>query len=76
MDEEFLAPYRLLAEVVAEAAEELGDQDVVQMLEMFVELDQSYEGFYKCRSALQSQVTSRDANRLLKQALDHGLSLD
>ena len=46
------------------------------MLELFSELDQSYEGFYLCREALQTQLRKRDTNRMLHKALDHGMTIN
>ena len=52
LDDEFLEPYRLLGRAIEGIVEQLGDHDIIQMLDLFTELDQSYEGFYGCREAL------------------------
>ena len=49
MDEEFLEPYKLLAKQIEKIATDLGDRDIIQMLNVYTELDQSYEGFYLVR---------------------------
>ena len=46
LDEEFLEPYKLLAKQIEKIATDLGDRDIIQMLNVYTELDQSYEGFY------------------------------
>ena len=52
----------------------LGDPDVIEMLTMFTELDQSYEGFRPCRKSLENTLSDRDANKIIKQALDKGMN--
>ena len=44
MDEEFLEPYKLLAKQIEKIATDLGDRDIIQMLNVYTELDQSYKG--------------------------------
>ena len=70
-----LEPYKLLADVVTEKADSLGDSDMIEMLNMFTELDQSYEGFRACRASRESSLGSRDTNRIIKQALESGMNI-
>ena len=48
LDKEYLEPYQLLGQIIERVADDLGEQDVIQMLNVYTELDQSYDGFYGC----------------------------
>ena len=75
LTDELLQPYKLLGEQIVPNSKDLGNHDVFQMLEIFNELDQSYDGFYKYRAALEETLRKRDLNRVIKSALDHDMAL-
>ena len=46
LDKDFLEPFKLIGALIEKVATELGDQDIVQMLSVYAELDRNYDGFY------------------------------
>lgn len=69
-----MQPYKDLGRLIEGQVDELGDQDIISMLTVYTELDQSYEGFYGTRAALERALSGRDTNEMMKQALEHGMN--
>lgn len=70
-----MEPYRLIGTQIENVAGLLSDQDIIEMIPMFTELDQSYEGFYKGRKSLELSLKDRNLNDLLKLSLQSGMNI-
>lgn len=75
LTDDSLEPYKLIGRVIETSTESLGGEDTVQMLNMFIELDQSYDGFYDCRAALEREIRKRDTNSILRIALNQSMKV-
>ena len=49
LDEDFLEPFKLIGNLIEKFAPVLGDEDLIQMIVVYTELDQYYDGFFSSR---------------------------